>query len=113
MSVVAVAGLTWQAIQTTPPALADDRNARLTATEVIGRELVDAQGCRSCHTIAGQGANIGPSLDGVAGRRTAAYIHSYIEDPKNLNPNAMMPAFLPPLSHEQVEDITQYLLTLR
>jgi ubiquinol-cytochrome c reductase cytochrome b subunit len=113
LSVLAVAALTWQAVRTTPPALADDRNSRLTATEVIGRELVDAQGCRSCHVIDGQGAAVGPSLDGVAARRTAAYIHSYIEDSRNLNPNATMPAFLPPLTHEQVEDITQYLLTLR
>jgi ubiquinol-cytochrome c reductase cytochrome b subunit len=113
VSVVAVAALTWQAVRTTPPALADDRNSRLTASEVIGRELVDAQGCRSCHVIDGQGAAVGPSLDGVAARRTAAYIHSYIEDSRNLNPNATMPAFLPPLTHEQVEDITQYLLTLR
>ena len=113
ISVVGVAFLTWQAVLTTPPALADDRNSRLTATEVVGRELVDAQGCRSCHTIAGQGGTAGPSLDGVAARRTPAYIHSYIEDPKNLNANATMPAFLPPLTHEQVEDITQYLTTLR
>jgi ubiquinol-cytochrome c reductase cytochrome b subunit len=113
ISVLGVAGLTWQAIQTTPPALADDRNSRLTATEVIGRELVDAQGCRSCHVIGGQGASVGPPLDGIAARRTPAYIHSYIEDPKNLNPAASMPTFLPPLTHEQVEDITQYLLTLR
>jgi ubiquinol-cytochrome c reductase cytochrome b subunit len=113
ISVIAVVGLTWQAIQTTPPALADDRNSRLTATEVIGRELVDAQGCRSCHVIGGRGAGVGPPLDAIAARRTPAYIHSYIEDPKNLNPAASMPAFLPPLTHEQVEDITQYLLTLR
>jgi ubiquinol-cytochrome c reductase cytochrome b subunit len=113
ISILAVAGLSWQAVRTTPPALADDRNSRLTATEVIGRQLVDAQNCRSCHTVEGQGATVGPGLDGVAARRTAAYIHSYIEDSKNLNPNATMPAFLPPLTHEQVEDITQYLLTLR
>jgi mono/diheme cytochrome c family protein len=75
--------------------------------------LVAAQGCASCHVINGQGATVGPSLDGIANRRGAAYIHSYIESPKGLNPNATMPAFLPPLTHEQVEDITQYLLTLR
>jgi len=113
ISIVGVSWLTWQAVLTTPPALADDRSSRLTATEVVGRQLVDAQGCRSCHVIGGQGASVGPSLDGVAARRPAAYIHSYIEDPKNLNPGASMPSFLPPLTHEQVEDITQYLLTLR
>ncbi len=113
LSVIAVAFLTWHAVQTTPPALADDRNSRLTSTEVLGHELVDAQGCRSCHVVGGQGGQIGPTLDGVAGRRSAAYIHSYIENPKNLSPNAVMPAFLPPLTHQEVEDITQYLLTLR
>ena len=113
LSVLAVAYLTWHAVQTTPPALGDDRASRLTSTEVVGRELVSAQGCSSCHVIGGQGGSVGPSLDGVATRRTPAYIHSYIENPKSLNPNAAMPAFLPPLTHEQVEDITQYLLTLR
>jgi quinol-cytochrome oxidoreductase complex cytochrome b subunit len=110
LSVIAVAFLTWRAVQTTPPALAENRAERLTATEVVGRQLVAAQGCPSCHVIGGQ---IGPSLDGIAQRRGPAYIHSYIENPKSLNPNAAMPAFLPLLTHEQVEDMTQYLLTQR
>jgi mono/diheme cytochrome c family protein len=105
--------LTWRSVQTTPPALADDRASRLTSTEVVGRQLVSAQGCPSCHVIGGQGAGVGPNLDGIVARRATAYIHSYIESPKSLNPNATMPAFLPPLTHEQVEDITQYLLALR
>jgi mono/diheme cytochrome c family protein len=113
VSVIVVSVLTWRAVQTTPPALAEDRAERLTATEVIGRQLVGAQGCISCHVINGQGGALGPSLDGIAARRGSAYIHSYIETPKGLNPNATMPAFLPPLTHEQVEDVTQYLLTLR
>jgi ubiquinol-cytochrome c reductase cytochrome b subunit len=113
LSVVAVAYLTWHAVQTTPPALVDERASRLTSTEVVGRQLVSAQGCTSCHVVGGQGGSVGPSLDGVAARRASAYIHSYIENPKSLNPTAAMPAFLPPLTHEQVEDITQYLLTLR
>jgi ubiquinol-cytochrome c reductase cytochrome b subunit len=113
LSVVAVAFLTWRAVQTTPPVLAENRAERLTATEVLGRQLVVAQGCTSCHVVNGQGGSVGPSLDDIAARRGAAYIHSYIENPKGLNPNAAMPAFLPPLTHEQVEDMTQYLLTLR
>ena len=113
LSVVVVAFLTWRSLQTTPPALGDERAARLTSTEVVGRQLTSAQACTSCHVIGGQGASVGPSLDEVAARRSAAYIHSYIENPKSINPNATMPAFLPPLTHQQVEDITQYLLTLR
>ena len=113
LSVIIIAILTFRAVQTTPPALAENRAERLTATEVIGRQLVAAQGCTSCHVINGQGGSVGPSLDGIAARRGPAYVHSYIENPKSLNPNATMPSFLPPLTHEQVEDITQYLLTLR
>ena len=113
LSVIVVAFLTWHAVQTTPPALADNRAERLTATQVVGRQLVAAQGCTSCHIVNGQGGSLGPSLDGIALRRGAAYVHSYIESPRSLNPNATMPAFLPPLTHEQVEDITQYLLELR
>jgi ubiquinol-cytochrome c reductase cytochrome b subunit len=113
LSVLVVAFLTVRALQTTPPALAENRAERLTASEVVGRQLVAAQGCTSCHVVGGQGGSAGPSLDGIATRRGAAYIHSYIESPRTLNPNAAMPAFLPPLTHEQVEDVTQYLLTLR
>jgi ubiquinol-cytochrome c reductase cytochrome b subunit len=113
LSVIAIAFLTVRAVQTTPPVLAENRAERLTATEVVGRQLVAAQGCTSCHVINGQGGSVGPPLDGIAERRGAAYIHSYIENPKGLNPNATMPAFVPPLTHEQVEDVTQYLLTLR
>ena len=59
------------------------------------------------------GVTVGPPLDGIAERRGPAYVHSYIESPRSLNPNATMPAFLPPLTHEQDEDVTQYLLALR
>ena len=113
LSVIAIALLTWRAVQTTPPALAEDRGERLTSTEVVGRQLTGAQGCTSCHIINGQSGTRGPSLDSIALRRGPAYIHSYIEAPRGLNPSATMPGFLPPLTHEQVEDITRYLLTLR
>jgi ubiquinol-cytochrome c reductase cytochrome b subunit len=113
LSVAVVGFLTWRAVQSTPPALAENRAERLTATEVVGRQIVGAQGCASCHVIAGQGGTLGPSLDGIALRRGPAYVHSYIESPRSLIPTATMPAFLPPLTHEQVEDVTQYLLTLR
>jgi len=113
LSVVAVVGLTWRSVQTTPPALAENPAERLSAPEVVGRQLVLAQGCTSCHIIGGQGGNTGPPLDGVVSRRSAASIHTYIENPKGQNPGATMPSFLPPLTHQQVEDITQYLLTLR
>jgi cytochrome c553 len=43
---------------------------------------------------------------------TAADIHFFMENPRALNPAASMEPLIPPLSHEDVEAITQYLLTL-
>jgi hypothetical protein len=43
---------------------------------------------------------------------TAADIHFFMERPTALNPAASMEPLIPPLSHEDVEAITQYLLTL-
>ncbi|HLZ10556.1 MAG TPA: c-type cytochrome, partial [Chloroflexota bacterium] len=110
---VATVVLTVMAFVTTPPALAEDPGSHLTAVEITGKQLVQAQNCSSCHVIGGKGGNVGPPLDGVGTRRDPAYIHSYIENPANLNPAARMPAFLPPLSHDQIESVTRYLLTLK
>jgi ubiquinol-cytochrome c reductase cytochrome b subunit len=111
--VVASVALTIMAFVTTPPAVVEDASSRLTPQEVTGKQLVQTENCRACHVIEGQGGNVGPALDGIAGRREPAYIHFYIENPKNLNPTAVMPGFIPPLSHDQVEAITRYLLTLK
>jgi len=111
--VLAVLGLTALAAIQAPPEAGQAPATRLSAAQVAGKQLVEQQNCTSCHVVAGQGGNVGPSLDGVSNRRDAAYIHTYIENPKNVNPSTGMPAFIPPLSHEQVEDITQYLLTLK
>ncbi len=111
--VVAVLGLTAIAAIQSPPQVAQAPATNLTAAQLAGKLLVEQQGCRSCHVIEGQGGKVGPTLDGVGRRRDAAYIHSFIENPKSIDPSTVMPAFIPPLSHEQVEDITQYLLTLK
>jgi len=40
-------------------------------------------------------------------------VHNYIENPEILNPRSAMPAFIPSLSHQEVEMITSYLLGLQ
>jgi hypothetical protein len=49
----------------------------------------------------------------VGAMRDLGWLHEYLERPGDLNPNATMPAFLPPLSHQEVEWVAQYLSTLR
>lgn len=116
---VGVLALTATAWLTTPPSSAVERGIHLDSAQVIGRSLYQAH-CASCHGERAQGTKDGPSLQQVGGLRDPAFIHSYIEDPAKLNPNADMPAFIPPpgqgqqvLTHEQVEDITRYLTTFR
>ncbi|MEK7214032.1 MAG: cytochrome c, partial [Chloroflexota bacterium] len=119
---VAATGLTSRAYLTTPPSQVEERGIVLTSQQLRGRQVVLQQGCRSCHIIAGETGwqegkgdaqrVRGPSLDGIGGRMTLADIHTFMEKPKTFNPDATMQPLIPPLSHEDVEAITQYLLTL-
>ncbi|HYU58922.1 MAG TPA: cytochrome b N-terminal domain-containing protein, partial [Actinomycetota bacterium] len=117
-AVLAIGGLTVLAAATTPPTTLVERGVRLNAAQVVGRTLYQGT-CASCHGERGQGTKDGPPLAQVGALRDAAFIHRYIEDPKALNPGAKMPPTIPEpggrqeLTHEQVEDITQYLLTYR
>jgi hypothetical protein len=43
---------------------------------------------------------------------TAGDVHFFMEKPTAFNPAASMAPVIPPLTHEDVEAITQYLLTL-
>jgi ubiquinol-cytochrome c reductase cytochrome b subunit len=113
-----VVGLTVAGLVTTPPTTAVERGVQLNAAQVVGLSLYRAN-CAACHGDRSQGTPDGPPLNRVEELRDAAFIHRYIEDPQALNPQANMPAFIPApggrqvLTHEQVEDITQYLLTYR
>ncbi len=113
VAVLGAIGLTIQAYRTTPHKESPEQFVALTARQLRGRQLVEQQGCRSCHLIGGSGNTVkGPPLDGVGERLTAADIHSFIADPRTRNPAPAMKPMIPPLSHEDVEAITSYLLTL-
>jgi len=113
-----IVSLTVIAAVTTPPASAVERGIKLTSAQVVGRSLYQAD-CASCHGEKGEGTDKGPTLQQVGALRDPSFIHRYIEDAKALNPSAKMPALIPGpggqqvLTHEQVEDITQYLITFR
>jgi ubiquinol-cytochrome c reductase cytochrome b subunit len=110
---VSVVALTVEAYRTTPPSTGVEHGMVLTARQLRGKQLIVQQGCRSCHVINGQGTKQkGPPLDGIRTRMTAADIHSFMEAPGRFNPAATMKPVIPPLSHYDVEAITQYLLTL-
>ena len=85
----------------------------LSSSARAGRALYRQQGCGSCHTIGG-GEGAGPDLIDVGSRHSSGWLHSFLEQPSRFHPNTRMPAFGPPvLSHQEVEELSQYLTTLR
>jgi L-cysteine S-thiosulfotransferase len=106
-------------------------DARAGAQAVAGRRLGN---CLSCHEISALRAeefhgDIGPSLDGVAGRWDTAALRMIVVNPKMVfGAETVMPAFYrtdglnrvrpefagkPILTAEQVEDVIAFLATLK
>lgn len=88
--------------------------------------------CLLCHAIPETGArfmgNLGPPLSGVGARLNAGQLRLRLVDSMRLNPETIMPSYYrtagynqvaaawrdkPVLSEQQIEDVVQYLLTLR
>lgn len=110
-----------------------DEGFKIMSTNALGN-------CVACHQVSAmkdvdfQG-NIGPSLDGVAGRYDEAHLRGIVMDAKRTFEGSMMPSFyktegynrpgaaytgkapegdLPPiLNAQQIEDVVAYLLTLK
>ena len=53
-------------------------SAPVTGDPAKGKEVYDASGCASCHTIAGQGGDAGPELTTVGSLRGAGYLRSAV-----------------------------------
>ncbi len=47
--------------------------------------------CVGCHSVGGQGGNVGPALDGVSSRLDAEYMRKWITDPQAVKPGTTMP----------------------
>lgn len=58
-----------------------------------GRVLFEQEGCRTCHSFQGSGGSMGPDLTAVRNRRNEEWILAYLENPRQLNPAARMPAY--------------------
>ena len=96
------------------PAEAADPHAALTSVQRAGRALYQSQQCGGCHRIAGQGGEEGPDLTTVGLRHSAGWLHSFMESPSRFHPESRMPSYGPPaLSHQEIEELAQYLATLR
>jgi mono/diheme cytochrome c family protein len=96
------------------PAATSEAGATLTSVQRAGRALYQAQQCGGCHRIAGQGGEEGPDLTSVGLRHSAGWLHSFVESPSRFHEQSRMPSYGPPaLSHQEIEELAQYLATLR
>ncbi|HEX7019460.1 MAG TPA: cytochrome b N-terminal domain-containing protein [Gemmatimonadaceae bacterium] len=92
----------------------------LTSVERSGRALFKRQQCGSCHAVGNQKVEKkddtpdAPELTKVGLKHSAAWMHSFLEDPLRFHPDSKMPAFGPPtLSHQEIEELSRYLASLR
>jgi mono/diheme cytochrome c family protein len=90
----------------------------LTSTERAGRALFLQQQCNGCHVVKGLGGREpqeeAPDLTEIGLKHSPAWLHSFIENPLVFHPESKMPIYGPPtLTHQEIEEITRYLSTLR
>ena len=78
------------------------------AANRTGAVLFAATGCAHCHGTGGVGGGIGPDLQGIRTRRTAAAMKQQIQ-----GGGQAMPAFGDQLSNQQIEDVVAYLRAKR
>jgi ubiquinol-cytochrome c reductase cytochrome b subunit len=80
------------------------------AAVVEGAMIYQQQQCGMCHIVNGVGVQLGPALNGVAGRRTRAWMEVQIRNPKRHSPETMMPAC--DLSSRDMEVVLEYLTAM-
>ncbi len=89
------------------------------ADEQKGKMLVISKGCLSCHSLQGDGGNVGPKLDGVGSRRDRTWLMEHVrnpsahakEDPSSHSGPARMPKIK--LNETELSDIVDYLVSLK
>jgi ubiquinol-cytochrome c reductase cytochrome b subunit len=100
-----------------PGAVAPEVGRPLSSIERSGKAIFASSQCGSCHAVAGKGGGSqenAPNLSLVGLKHSGAWIHSFLENPLRFHPDSKMPSFGPPtLSHQEIEEVTRYLVSLR
>jgi len=71
------------------------------------RPQVFNQMCVACHTLGGQGGVVGPTLDGIGGRRDLTFIRTWLHDPASMKADSRMPKL--PLTDGQIDELAAFL----
>ena len=77
---------------------------------VQGALVYQAHGCNACHKVNGVGVDVGPSLNGLAQRRSRSWVEDHFADPSKLSPGSIMPPFK--FSKRDLDNLMAYLFVL-
>lgn len=88
-----------------------DEQGKQTLVKASNRPQVFNQMCVACHSLSGQGGNVGPALDGVGSRLDREYIEKWLTNPSSVKADSKMPKL--PLSKEDVVELGAFLTTLK
>lgn len=115
---LALASLLFGAAMKDAPSVPPEVGRVLSSQERAGRALFLRQQCGNCHAVAGIGGGRveeeAPDLTEIGLRHSPAWLHSFMEDPSRFHVRSKMPAYGPPtLSHQEIEEISMYLTSLR
>ena len=77
---------------------------------VEGGMLYQSKSCGGCHQVNGVGMTVGPPLNGLARRRTKAWVAKHFVDPQAMSPGSIMPPYR--FTNREMDSIVEYLFTL-
>ncbi len=86
--------------------------ASMLKTRSVGVDAYQRNGCSACHTIGGIGGTSGPDLTRVGAKYDGEWHRKHFKDPQSVVPGSAMPPFAH-LSDEEIEVLTNYMLSLR
>jgi mono/diheme cytochrome c family protein len=88
---------------------------RVNTAQIARGKAVFKANCARCHTIAGQGRQVGPDLSNEGGDplHTSKWLADHIRNPRSHNPGSGMPAFDGRLSASSIRAIAEYLASLK
>lgn len=82
-----------------------------TLVKIENRPQIFNQTCVACHSLQGQGGNVGPALDGEGSRRDSAFLRSWLQDPLAVKSDSKMPKL--PLSENEINELVAFLSQLK
>jgi len=112
-----VAFLQWTSEIDTHDWPPQDAKARRTGGAAValgvsaGAALFKDKGCFACHKLHETGGTLGPELTHVGAQLTRAAIAKILEDPKQVNPKAVMPQ--PAITPDERNQLAEFLASMK